>query len=163
LGDVGVIHQGQGLLFGLEAGEHFAAVHPRLDDLQGHLAADGLLLVGHVHHAHAPFTDLLDQLIGANPGTRLFGNPGQLAGCSRARGGGLQEVRRFVMCGQEPFDTAAERFVATADLLEVGLSRIALQDGDGHLENGFFVECFGDHLVSPSPTAKRARYGTVRE
>ena len=36
LGDVGVVHQRQGLAFGLEPGDHLPRVHPRLDDLQGH-------------------------------------------------------------------------------------------------------------------------------
>ena len=38
LGDVLVVHHGQGLLLGLEAGDDLAAVHARLDDLQGHHA-----------------------------------------------------------------------------------------------------------------------------
>ena len=40
LGDVGVVHQRQGLPLGLEAGDDLPRVHARLDDLQGHLAAD---------------------------------------------------------------------------------------------------------------------------
>ena len=40
LGDVGVVHQGQGLPFGLEAGDDLAAVHARLDDLQSDPALD---------------------------------------------------------------------------------------------------------------------------
>ena len=42
LGDVGMIHEGDGLAFGLEAGEHFLAVHARLDDFEGDHAADRL-------------------------------------------------------------------------------------------------------------------------
>ena len=45
LGDVRVIHQGQGLPLGLEPRHHFARVHAGLDDLQGHGAADGLASV----------------------------------------------------------------------------------------------------------------------
>ena len=59
--NVGVIHQGQRLALGLEAGDHLLRVHPQLDDLQRHLAAYGLFLLGHVHHGHAAFADpLLD-------------------------------------------------------------------------------------------------------
>ena len=36
---------------------------PRLDDLQGHLAADGLLLLGDEDQAHAALADLLHQLV----------------------------------------------------------------------------------------------------
>ena len=41
-GDVGVVHQGQGLPLGLEPGDDLARVHARLDDLQRHPAADRL-------------------------------------------------------------------------------------------------------------------------
>ena len=44
LGDVRVIHHGQGLPLGFEAFDHFPRVHAGLDDLQGHGAADGLAL-----------------------------------------------------------------------------------------------------------------------
>ena len=43
LGDVRVVHQGQGLPLGLEPGDHLPGVHARLDDLQRDLAADRLL------------------------------------------------------------------------------------------------------------------------
>ena len=66
LGDVGVVHQRQGLPLGLEAGDHLVGVHARLDDLEGDLAADGLLLLGHEDDAHAAFADLLQQLVGAD-------------------------------------------------------------------------------------------------
>jgi hypothetical protein len=35
LGDVGMIHHGQGLPIGLEAGDDRLGVHPQLDDLEG--------------------------------------------------------------------------------------------------------------------------------
>ncbi len=40
LGDVGMIHQRQGLSFGFEASDDFARVHPRLNHLQGHFTTD---------------------------------------------------------------------------------------------------------------------------
>ena len=40
-------------------------VHAQLDDLEGDLAADRLVLLGHVDHAHAAFADLLQQLVRA--------------------------------------------------------------------------------------------------
>ena len=59
LGNVGMIHQGQRLTLCVKACEHLLGIHPWLDDLQRHLAADGLGLFGHVDHTHAPFADLL--------------------------------------------------------------------------------------------------------
>ena len=66
LGDVGMVHQGQGLALGLEAGHDLFGVHPQLDDFQGHAAADRFLLLGHIDHPHAAFADLLQQLVAAN-------------------------------------------------------------------------------------------------
>ena len=45
-----------------------AGVHARLDDLQRHLAADRLLLLGHEDDAEAAFADLLQELVGADQG-----------------------------------------------------------------------------------------------
>ena len=59
LRDMGVIHQGQYLPLGFEPGDHLLRVHARLDDLQGHFAADRLHLLGHKDHAESPFADLL--------------------------------------------------------------------------------------------------------
>ncbi len=79
-GDVRMVHQGQGLPLGLEAGDHLLGVHARLDDLQGHLAADRLLLLGHVDHAHAAFADLLQQLVGADDRAGSFRYRGHFDG-----------------------------------------------------------------------------------
>ena len=65
-GDVGVVHQGQGLPLGLEAGDDVARVHARLDDLEGHLAANGVLLLGDEDQAHPALADLLHELVGAD-------------------------------------------------------------------------------------------------
>ena len=67
-----MIHHRQRLAFGLEAGQHLAAVHAGLDDLQGHLAADRLFLLGHKDDPHAPFADLLAKLVGADDVADLF-------------------------------------------------------------------------------------------
>jgi len=73
LGDVGVVHEGQGLPLGLEPGDHLAGVHARLDDLQGNLALHRLALLGHPNFAHASFTDSLQQLVVADDRTRMLG------------------------------------------------------------------------------------------
>ena len=82
MGDVRVVHHRQGLAFGLEAGDHLAGVHPRLDDLQGHFSVHRLLLLGHVDHAHAAFADLLQELVAAD------GRAGAFGGGRKVDGGG---------------------------------------------------------------------------
>ena len=97
-----MVHQGQRLTFGLETGDHVPRIHPRLDDLERHLAADRLVLFGDKDQPHAPFADLLHQLIGADlcPGTfqdRLI---------ERGRGGRLicQETARLGVGFEESLD-----------------------------------------------------------
>ena len=63
LGDVRVVHQRQRLPLRLEAGEHLLRVHARLDELERHQPLDRLGLLGHLDRAHAPFADLLDELV----------------------------------------------------------------------------------------------------
>jgi hypothetical protein len=65
-GDVGVTQQRQGLAFRLEAGDHLPRVHTQLDELDGDDAADGMALLGLVDQTHAPFADLLDEVIVAD-------------------------------------------------------------------------------------------------
>src|SRR5262245_60000002 len=68
LGDVLVIHHGQGLALGLEAGDDLGTVHARLDDLNGDAAVNRLVLFGHVDYAKAGLADLLQKLVGADTG-----------------------------------------------------------------------------------------------
>ena len=77
LGDVGMVHQGEGLPLGLEPREDLARVHARLDELEGDAALDRLGLLGDPDGAHAAFADLLQQLVAADflagaLGCRLF-------------------------------------------------------------------------------------------
>ena len=58
-----VLHQGQGLPLRLEAGQDVARVHPPLDQLERHLAADRPELLGEVDRPHAPLADLLTDLV----------------------------------------------------------------------------------------------------
>ena len=73
-GNVGVVHQGQGLAFGLEAGENLTGIHARLDYLEGDLALNRLLLVGKIDDATPTLADFLQQLVATNAATRLFGH-----------------------------------------------------------------------------------------
>ncbi len=72
--DVGVVHDGQGLAFGLEPGDDLSGIHAGLDDLEGDLAPDRVLLLGHEDRAHAPLADFLEQLVRADLGSRSFGD-----------------------------------------------------------------------------------------
>ena len=51
-GDLGMIHQRQGLALGFKAGNDCLGVHPELDNFERHAAAHRLLLLGQVHHSH---------------------------------------------------------------------------------------------------------------
>ena len=89
LGNIGVIHQRNRLPFGFETGDDLLGIHPRFDDLQCHSSPDWFRLFRHVDDAHASFADLFQQLVTANPGTRLLLNPGLIDGLVHA------EDRRF--------------------------------------------------------------------
>ncbi len=113
-----MVHHGQGLAFGLEAGDDLAAVHAGLDDLERDLAADRLLLLGHVDDAHAAFADLLEQLVRADDRAGLFRE--RRGGCRRLGGRSVQDAARGVVGGQEGLDALPQRVVAAAGALQVG-------------------------------------------
>ena len=52
-----MIHHGQRLPLGLEAGDHLLGVHAQLDDLERDAAADGFGLLGDIDHAAPAFAD----------------------------------------------------------------------------------------------------------
>ena len=58
LGDVGMIHHGQGLALGFEAGDDLPGVHAQLDHFERDAAADGFGLFGDIDHAAAAFAEL---------------------------------------------------------------------------------------------------------
>jgi hypothetical protein len=68
-----VIHDGQRLPLGLEAGNHLARVHAGLDNLERDLAMHWLRLLGHVDRAHAAFADLLQKFVRADDRAGLLG------------------------------------------------------------------------------------------
>ncbi len=107
-GDVLVVHHRQGLALGLEAGDDLAAVHAGLDDLERDLAADRLLLLGHVDDAHAPFADLLEQLVGADDRAGLS-RERLVAGRRRVRDRGVcRKLPSPGLGGQQCLDAAAQ-------------------------------------------------------
>ena len=158
LGDVGVVHQRQGLALGLEAGDDLLGVHAGLDDLQGHLAADGLRLLGHVDDAHAPLADLLQQLVGADDRAGPLGRGGASSTVASAEAGDFEEARLLARRpgaaprpggagpGRSPQACRGRPPVASASL-----------DLAGDEEDRFFVELhdvhrLGPRLARPSPS-----------
>ena len=95
-GDVGMLHDGQGLPLLFEALEHGLGVHARLDQLERHLALDRLGLLGDPDVAHAAFADLLDERVPAGDHSSqphrwvVVGGPGD----------GARGFRGVVACGR---------------------------------------------------------------
>ena len=115
-GDVRMVHECQGLALGLEAGDHLPGVHAGLEDLEGHLAADRLLLLGHEHQAEAPLADLFQQLVGTDDRAGTFGTG--LVSCDVLLLGPAQESARILMCPQQLLDTRTQGRVGPARLFE---------------------------------------------
>ncbi len=102
LGNVRVVHHGQGLLLGREAGDDLGAVHSRLDDLESDPTMDRLVLLGHVDDAVAAFAELLEQLVRADRDPRPLGSGMRRSdGAGRdfqqpvSAGGGGEEATNF--------------------------------------------------------------------
>lgn len=53
--DVGVIHYRQSLTLAFKPRDYLLAVHARLDDLERHVGAERMELLGVIHHAHPAF------------------------------------------------------------------------------------------------------------
>ena len=78
-------------------------VHPRLDDLQRDGPLDRLGLLGHEHHAHAAFADLLQQLVRADDRAGALGyRPIELG--VQARRWHLEKVSQGRLMAKELFD-----------------------------------------------------------
>jgi hypothetical protein len=77
-----MVHQGQGLALGLEAGDHLLGVHPELDQLERDPAAHRLGLFGEVDDPHAALAERVEDLVGAD----LLGKVGGAAGVAVGRG-----------------------------------------------------------------------------
>ena len=123
LGDVGMVHQGQGLALGLEAGDHLTRVHAWLEDFQGDLAADRLGLLGHEDDAEAPLADLFQQFVRPDHRAGTLGDWLVKGGDQDGSWGGsqrLHEAARIVVGLQEHFDALAQHVVVAACLGDIG-------------------------------------------
>jgi hypothetical protein len=67
-GNEGVVHEGERLALGLEAGDGLLGVHSGLDDLEGDLALDGMELLGAANDAHAAAAESTEDPVGTDEG-----------------------------------------------------------------------------------------------
>ena len=97
-----MVHDRQRLPLGLEPGDDLARVHARLEDLQGHLASDGVCLLGHEHHAEPALADLLQQFVRADDRTgALVRAPVHSRGHPEAGGRRFEEAARLLVGPQQ--------------------------------------------------------------
>jgi len=59
-------HQCQRLPLGLKAGDHLLGVHAQFDNLHRNGSANAVALLSSVYVAHAPFADLLKDMVAAD-------------------------------------------------------------------------------------------------
>ena len=121
-GDIRMVHEGQRLPLGLEAGDDSLGVHAQLDNLERHSAADGLLLLGHVHRPAAAFPDLLEEFVGTDPVSGLLGErhgqtEGQLGGWDDRL---FEEPFGMLVGLEELLNLGAQRGVASAGTIQIG-------------------------------------------
>jgi hypothetical protein len=67
VGDIGVIHEGEGLALTLESCDDLPAVHTGLDELERYPAADGFFLERLVDLTHPALAQSLNDPIGSDP------------------------------------------------------------------------------------------------
>ena len=132
-------HQRQGLALGFEAGDDLFGVHPQLDDLQRHSPLHRFILLGHINHAAAAFTDLLEQFVAANAVASPFADRREdLQGMrSHRRRRFFQESAGGVGIEQR-LHAMAQGSITTTGLIEAGGALLRRQRKCGS-KNGFFV------------------------
>jgi hypothetical protein len=103
------------LPLGFKAGDDLSGVHARLDNLQRYRSVNGFALLGHEHHAHAAFTDLLQEPERADDRARAFGN-GSIDGLSEPWARRLEPRAGGVVTLEERIDATAQGFVVATSL-----------------------------------------------
>jgi hypothetical protein len=148
-----MVHHGQGLPLGLEAGDHLIRVHPRLDDLQRDPAAHGQSLLSRVDDAHAALADLFHQLVGADHRAGALGG-WRRVDVPRPRGSGrLQEAAQFPMHRHESPQVLLEPRVAVAGPAQEGVALVGVRDGQRDVEDLAFLH--GSTTVVRGPLRDR--------
>ena len=137
-GDVGVVHQGQRLPLGLEAGDDLPGVHARLDQLDGDQALDRLGLLGHPDAAHAAFADLLDELVRADHRAGAFRDRLVIVGRIQDCGAALEETVARLVCLEQPFDPCPQELITGTRLVEIGGPLGGIVNFQRRDENGSF-------------------------
>ena len=160
-----MVHHGQRLPLGLEPRHHFACVHAGLDDLQRHFAADGLPLRRHVHNAHAPFANLLQQLVGTDLGAGEF-EVRQFNGGGDNIGNIQQTLRGRVLPQQCP-NVGTKFRIISADSIQIHFPLIRRIDLDCRQKDRSFVRLPISHCLLPPGEAEPSykamrRFGKVR-
>ena len=126
-----MVHPRQSLAFGREARHDFSRVHPELDELERHLPAYGLFLLGEIHGAHAALAEDLDDpvvvdafRVGIAVGSvAIGGGPGHKWGRDlRVRERGAF----FVVMLNQRDDLLPQCIIITAGAVEVCVARFAL-------------------------------------
>ncbi len=136
-----MIHHRQRLPLGLEPRHHLLGVHAQLDDLEGHFAADRLLLFGDIDHAAAALPDLLQQLVATERLAHGFVRRIGQFQLHRRLGSGFVLRRQFirrVMGDEQGVEALAQGVIAEAGPIQEGG---AFRTGqlDGGLKQGFLA------------------------
>jgi hypothetical protein len=153
-GDVRMVHEGERLPLGLEAGDHVAGVHARLDDLEGHFAADRLLLLGDEDQAEAAFADLLHQPVRADRGADMFLNGlGDLGGRHRRRQL-VERAARLAVGAKQVFDALSHGGVVAAGAFDERDPLGRVGDVERGEEDAFGVSGRFGHELNLSPRSK---------
>jgi len=149
-----MIHDRQGLSFGLETGDDLPGVHARLEDFEGDLAADGLGLLGHEDDAKTALADLLQELVRPDDCAGALGDRridrGD-RGCGRAGNRRLHEAVRIIMGFEENFHALPKRIIVAAGFADLGrpLRGVALfQSGHEDRFGRLYVHRHGSFLES---------------
>ena len=140
-----MVHQRQGLALGLEPGEHLAAVHPGLDELQRNRAPHWLGLLGHVDGAHAALADGLEEPVRADVRTSVFGGRSRGHRASGRCGRRFEEVPGLKVCVDQPHDAATQLIVRAAGLGDERGPFLARGDLDRAAEDGIQADIVVGH------------------
>ena len=143
-----MIHQRQRLALGLEPGDDLFRVHAQLDDLEGHPAADRLLLFGHIDHSAAAFANLLEEFVTPDTVAGLFGGrAGEAHGRARDLGPyrgalgagrrGFEEGAGCFMIAEQGLQAQAQRGIIGTSLIQIG-STLAGGQLQGRAKEGHF-------------------------
>jgi hypothetical protein len=157
-GDRGMIHRGQGLTLGLEAGDDAPGRETRTDELDRHRAPDRRLLLGSVDDPHAALAKNLDDPVRSDEARMGLGRrDGQRGKCARA-----QLITRSPVVLEQGLNLFPQRGVARARLLEEALPLLGIEHGDRLLKHrGDSLEARRVHGHSPgaldSSRASQAR------